>query len=348
MKHKVIHIAPSIIGGVHSFLRNLALYTIESYDVTILSLGKCTDFDSDFCSMVNVQRLSVHNVWSFRTLSILYTNIKSHDIIHVHLFPAFYLCAFFKFLFSNKRFIYTEHASYNNRRNYRLLKYVERFIYRCYDHVVAISPSCKRNLETWLCNKMHVDLINNGIIIDKSGVLPFNYSILGITARYVIVMVARLSKDKDFNTLIHAMQFLSDDYHLVLVGEGDQRLLIETQISTLNLQDRITLCGLRSDVLNLLSGASVSVLSSYGEGLGLSILESLSVHTPCIGSDVAGICDILPESYRFPLGNEQALASLIKKVSKGEIEPLHYEDILANYTIECMSSSYLSLYGECL
>lgn len=345
MKRKVIHIAPRIVGGVHSFLRNLVLHTLDSYDVTILSLGKCTDFDSDFCSRVDVKRESVHKMWSISTLRILYKYIKSHDIIHVHLFPAFYLCAFLKVFFFNKKFIYTEHASYNNRRNYRLLKYVERFVYRCYDHIVAISPSCKHNLERWLGNNVHVDLINNGIEMDNINILPYNYSNLGIKARYVVIMVARLSKDKDFKTLIHAMQYLSDDYHLVLVGEGDQRHSIETEISLLDLQERITLCGLRSDVLSLLSGASVSVLSSYAEGLGLSILESLSVHTPCIGSDVAGICDILPESYRFPLGNEEALANLIMRVSKGNTEPLKFEDILANYTIERMSSSYLSLYN---
>ncbi|MFR5758467.1 MAG: hypothetical protein ACLUE2_10200 [Bacteroides cellulosilyticus] len=43
-------------------------------------------------------------------------------------------------------------------------------------------------------------------------------------------MVARLSSDKDFETLLQSFTLLDNNYHLYLVGEGDLRKTIQDMI----------------------------------------------------------------------------------------------------------------------
>jgi glycosyltransferase involved in cell wall biosynthesis len=74
--------------------------------------------------------------------------------------------------------------------------------------------------------------------------------------------------------------------HLLSVGDGTLRPQIEEKIKRLNLSDRVTLLGLRSDVARLMLGAmDLFLLPSLHEGLPLVLLEAQAAGLPCIFSD---------------------------------------------------------------
>ena len=343
MKHKILHVVSNSLGGVHTVLQEIIKGTIDKYDIYVLILGKSSDFDKQIQENIHLFKIGrgIYNLSSFSKLIKL---IKEVDIVHVHLFPTLYYCAILSWLYK-KNFIYTEHASVNNRRKYKILRFLEIPIYKSYNHIVAVSESCKRNLCAWLMNKVDVYTINNGINIENyKADSIFDFSKIGIHAKYVITMVARLSSDKDFHTLFDAMTLLNNDYHLVLVGDGELRKPLETEILKKELTGRVSLLGYRSDVANILAASTLSVLSSYAEGFSLVILESLILHIPCIGSHVDGIVDILPESYMFEQGDCKALADLIIKVANNDIERLQYDKILNTFSVQSMVNAYLNLY----
>lgn len=348
-KKRLLHVLPSSVGGVNTILREIISGTADNYDITVFIVCGCKNVDKLVEEKIQIVRLNQKHFLSFRMIWELICLIKKNDIIHVHLFPTFYLCAILKPFFAKKTFIYTEHASVNNRRKYNILRYIEIPIYKLYNDVIAVSDSCKINLEIWLRYKVHVQTINNGIDVKKyDSQFRFDFESVGIDAQYVVTMVARLSTDKDFYTIIRAMSLLSSDYHLVFVGDGDLRSQIEDEIRGLSLTDKITLLGYRIDVAEILASSTLSVLSTYAEGMGLVILESLAVGIPCIGSDVEGVRDVLPDSYRFERGNIAELAALIERVVENKIEVLPYNDILKKYSVEKMVSSYRELYNNSL
>lgn len=346
MKRKILHILSRCEGGVNTVLRDIILGTVDDYEITVLIIGAYSALNIQVSEKIKIISLNKKNVFSWAVIYELFSNVGKNDIIHVHLFPTLYLCAFVHLFFPNKQFVYTEHASYNNRRSCKLLRIIEIPVYKLYDHIIAVSDSCKQNLEKWLCYKVNVQTIYNGIDIKNINVkYNFDFRSVGITSKYIITMVARLSNDKDFVTLIKGMSFLDSDYHCVLVGDGDLKEKITEDIKYYAVSDRITLLGYRIDVYEILAASTLSVLSSFAEGLGLVILESLAVSTPCLGSNVDGIKDILPKSYLFECGNSCELAELIIKVSKEELARQSYFDILERYDLKNMIEGYKKIYG---
>lgn len=347
MKKKIVHVLPFSLGGVNTILQNIVVGTVDDYEITIFIVGSYENMNQSIEERVRFIRLNQKYFLSLKMIIELVRLIRRNDIIHVHLFPALYFCAFLKLFFWKKNFIYTEHASMNNRRRYNILHYIEIPIYKAYNNIIAVSDSCKNNLEIWLRHKVYIQIINNGI--DMKQYHPqskFDFKSMGINSKYIITMVARLSADKDFHTIIEAMSFLNEDFHLVFVGDGDLRPQIEAEIRKLSLMDKITLLGYCTNVVEILASSALSVLSSYAEGMSIVILESLSVKIPCIGSNVDGIRDILPDSYRFERGNSVELAGLIERVVTNKIDALHYNDILNKYSVQKMIASYRQLYNN--
>lgn len=342
---KILHIAPVLRGGVRTVIQNIVSDTLHEYDCMVVVIGEYIPFEANIDKQIRFIGLPTKKRFDFKQIFKLFKLIKANDIIHVHLFPSLYYCAFFKLFFPKKNFIFTEHASTNNRRKHKLFKLIEIPIYSVYNHVVAVSESCKKALDEWLSYKVKTQTIYNGIDVKQLQAQPkLDFHEFGITAKYIITMVARLSTDKDFLTLLKAMTLLNDDYHLVLVGDGELYQQIIDETHQLSLEKKVTLLGNRADVASILSASTLSVLSSHAEGMGLTIIESLAVRTPCIGSDVEGIKDLLPNTYRFPKGNETALAKLIQQVVRKEIPPLPYDCITNKYSIKTMMDAYRKLY----
>jgi glycosyltransferase EpsF len=74
------------------------------------------------------------------------------------------------------------------------------------------------------------------------------------------------------------------DAHLVLVGDGPRRPLVEAAIAERNLQSRVHLLGRRPDVPDLLPAFDVVVLPSMFEGLPVALLEAQAFGIPCVTS----------------------------------------------------------------
>lgn len=107
------------------------------------------------------------------------------------------------------------------------------------------------------------------------------------------------------------------DLKLVLVGDGKHRAELEARVTALNLKERVHFCGqlpAGDAVLAQLDQADLFVLPSYQEGLPRAMIEAMARALPCIGSNVGGIPELLPDEYRVPPGDVIALAAKIREV----------------------------------
>src|SRR5690606_34331761 len=77
--------------------------------------------------------------------------IKEFDIVHVHLFPSSYWVALAQFMTFHKPYlIFTEHNTTNRRREIKLFKYIDKWVYRRYDGIVTISDAVDTSLKYYL------------------------------------------------------------------------------------------------------------------------------------------------------------------------------------------------------
>jgi len=137
---------------------------------------------------------------------------------------------------------------------------------------------------------------------------------------FMVLMAARIELPKDHHTVIAATKLLVADLpklRVVMVGFGDQHQPVIDAIAAEGLGDTISVFGHRHDAYCMMRAADLCVLSSIREGFGRVLAGSMPVGTPVIGSDVAGIRDVIRHDHNgllVPPRDAEALASAIRRI----------------------------------
>jgi glycosyltransferase involved in cell wall biosynthesis len=164
----------------------------------------------------------------------------------------------------------------------------------------------------------------------------------------VILGVGRLTRQKDFPTLIRAFAGLRRHRlgRLIILGEGEDRPELEALVSELGLTGDVALPGFRDDAMGYMAGSALFVLSSAWEGLPTVLVEALAAGTRVISTDCpSGPREILQEGRLgalVPVGDVVALsAAMVDALSRpaGQV-PL---DALAPFTRDTAVDNYLHL-----
>ena len=88
-----------------------------------------------------------------------------------------------------------------------------------------------------------------------------------------------------------------------MVGEGDNRPIIEKAIYENQLEDSIKLLGLRRDIPLLCNQAHCLLLPSLWEGLPIALLEAGSSSLPVITTNVGSIPTLIDDDCGYLLTN---------------------------------------------
>lgn len=136
----------------------------------------------------------------------------------------------------------------------------------------------------------------------------------------VFLSIGRLQWDgqKRVNDLLLAASRLNGPFRLLVIGDGVDRERLEQLGRKLGLTERIDWLGWKQAPWNNVREASVLVLPSSFEGLGMILVEALARGVPCISSDCKfGPNEIVQEGvsgWFYPVGNVDSLTRLMQKV----------------------------------
>lgn len=360
---KIIHVIDHMaVGGAQKMVYDISLMQHKNgHQVKILTLIQSDSFlETDLKDKgieiyyIYPHSSSVRNIYNPLTIIKIGKYLKDADIVHVHLFPANYWCAIYKFLFKrNVKMITTEHSTNNKRRNKAYLKPVERFVYRQYNAVVACSQKAQNTLNGFL-GKDIVAYISNGVAVEMYHQAQGNQKeeVYGVGKDIKIVtMVARFQPPKDQLTVIKSLIFLPNDVHVAFVGDGSLMGDCKQYAMKNGLAGRCHFLGLRSDVPRLVKTSDINVLSSKWEGLSLSSVECMSTAKPFIGSEVQGIQEIVRGAgMLFKYGDAKGLASCIMSLLNS---PEEYEKVAdkcyqraKDYDISKTYDAYMDYYEK--
>ena len=330
---KVLHIINSLhTGGAEKLLvDSLPIYKEYGVETDLLLLNSD---DTPFLQSLKSKFIGrifythSHSYYAPTQLWQIRKYLKSnYDIIHCHLFPVLYWTALAKLLGNNQqKMIFTEHNTENRRLNNLAFLQVDKFIYRYYDKVIAITPQVKQVLINKLnLSNQKVEVIYNGIDVEKfATATSYQKSMFFDDTDKIIIQVSRFQKQKDQQTVIRALSDLPENYKLLLVGDGELKTDCQALANELNLQHRVKFLGVRMDVPALLKTADIVIQSSHWEGFGLAAVEGMAAGKPVIASDVAGLRDIVKDyGLLFEQGNAKQLASNILQLQDSNF----YDDI---------------------
>jgi glycosyltransferase involved in cell wall biosynthesis len=249
--------------------------------------------------------------------------LREADVVHVHLFPSLYLTPFLR-----RPSIYTEHNTWNRRRDMPWLRAWERFVYRRFSKVVCISSETAHTLQAWLGEDPPAcEVIPNGIRLSRFSMSPRR---LPNHPPYRIGMAARFAVEKDQATLINAMPFLPETYRLVLGGRGPLQPDLEDQVRALGLTARVAFVGTAPDIREFFSGIDLYVQSSKWDGFSIVTVEAMASGLPALVSDIDGLRNTVGRhEMLFPAGESQSLARRIRAIVE---DPALY-DALAAYAV---------------
>lgn len=101
-----------------------------------------------------------------------------------------------------------------------------------------------------------------------------------------VISIARLTRQKRVDRLLSGFAALPETQaRLLILGEGEDRSALQSQVEQLELQSRVDMPGYVPDVAGALHQSDLFVLTSEYEGLPAAILEAMAANCPVLCTD---------------------------------------------------------------
>ncbi|MEK7462324.1 MAG: glycosyltransferase family 4 protein [Patescibacteria group bacterium] len=169
-----------------------------------------------------------------------------------------------------------------------LLRFIQTSVTKYADQVITPSNYFKQVVTGWGVLPQKITTIYNGVDL-KVEAAPVKKP-----AAFTVVSAGRLVPWKGFMTLI---EIIKDNprWHLVILGDGKDRLRLQTQINESGLKDRVVLAGAvsRAEIFGWCKAADVFVLNTEFESFSYQIVEAMSVGAAIITTKVGSIPELI-------------------------------------------------------
>jgi glycosyltransferase involved in cell wall biosynthesis len=112
----------------------------------------------------------------------------------------------------------------------------------------------------------------------------------------LLTFVGRLVPIKRVDVLLRAFAHARGEgapVRLAVVGDGDLRPEHERLAADLGVADHVWFAGYRADMLPIVAGSDIAVLSSDNEGTPVSLIEAAAAATPAASVAVGGVPDVV-------------------------------------------------------
>jgi len=188
------------------------------------------------------------------------------------------------------------------------------------DAVIAQTNDMKITMNK-LCNR-EIVVIPNGVDLDRFDSLSRAESRhkLNISDKdKILLFVGSLKPVKGTRYLVEAMSIIgqkSNDIRLLVVGDGEERQMLEGLVAKLNLSQRVSFAGqVPNEVVpQYMVAADIFVLPSLSEGFPVTFLEAIASGLPIIATKVRGTPEIVAEGENGFLVSSQDSEKLAERI----------------------------------
>lgn len=208
------------------------------------------------------------------------------------------------------------------------VQYLGNNVYSTVDKVISVSDS----LKSMIYKHFNVDSLVVHNLVGEG----FGYKLPSYHTSFNFVTVGSLFHIKGYDILIEAFAKIAHDnnFKLTIVGDGNQRILLQQLIVKHNLQPKVLLVGRKSrpEVADILANSDVYVSSSRNENFSVSVLEALSVGLPVVATICGGIKECINGSNGLlvPTEDVNALSSAMLKITQN----------ISNYNRESIAQDF--------
>ena len=256
---------------------------------------------------------------------------QQYDLVHVHTPIAAFLTRFaLRKLRPKVKVVYTAHGlhfGYSRRSPYLSpFFYVERVAASWTDGLIVINREDFHTARKYLLDENRV-FYSPGIGVDleqynRQDIRPDEIrrlrSELGLAdGDFLLLMLAEFIPRKRHHDLLRAFELVArPDVHVAFAGNGPLFEEITTAARRLKFSEHLHFLGYRRDIPALIAASDATILPSRQEGLPRSVMESIALGTPVLGTRIRGIVELLSDEcgLMFDVGNVAQIAAAIQEM----------------------------------
>lgn len=353
---RICHVSMTLLtGGLERLLVDFGrFHDQQRFRLRFLALDRLGPPADDLRSLghsVDSLQLSTEGKWSGIRKLARRLRDEQIDLVHTHNTYAHFYGTMAAKMAGVKAVVNSQHGrgcgdTWKHHWQFRLAN-------RWTDRIVGVSEDAARLCREQDRRSAHkIVRIWNGIDVDR-----FAYH--GPSTSPVAISVARLSKEKDFPTLLQAVAIALPqipDFRLRIVGDGAERPRLENLTRELGLTGVVEFLGERHDVPELLTQAGFFVSSSRTEGVSLTLLEAMAVGLPVLTTRVGGNPEVVEDGVTGRLVEPQDpaafAAGLVEMCRRCEDWPALGQcgrlRVEQNFEIRGMVQAYERLYDDLL
>lgn len=320
-------------GGAETLAMNIFRNVDRSklmFDFLVHTEAHC-DYDDEVKGLGGkIYRFPQYNVLNHFKYKKCWNNFLSahpeYKVVHAHMTgPA---AVFVPIVKKHGRFAVT-HSHINSSQ-----KGIRQAVINLYRYPLrSISDymfACSENAGEWMfgrdiAKRPNYSVLKNGIDVGK-----FLFSEesrneirkeLNLENKFVITNISRFHIQKNHSLLIDVFNEVHkrcERARLLLVGDGELREEIKKKVDSLGLSDYVIFTGVRTDIEKILSAVDVFVMTSFNEGLPVSLVEAQASGVRVIVTDTV--------SKEIELTNLVERCSLSDSPEKWADKILQYEN----------------------
>lgn len=286
------------------------------------------------------------------------------DILHCHQYTPWSYGALACIGLCTK-VLFTEHGRFYPDTSSTKRRFINPVLHKFTSAVTAISAATKQALVDYeFLPQNSIEVIYNGIKplsyedSDKEVVERLRAEHNVAKSTLLIGTVARLDPIKNHALMIDATSQLIKkgvDIHLIIVGDGEMRDEIDSQIDKLDLHGNVTLTGYITHPKNYLQLFDIFLLTSFSEGTSMTLLEALSLGLPVIVTNVGGNPEIVEHNQQGIVidnddldGLTQAIEMLTNTETRRQMSKSGKARFDTYFTDKVMVEAYEQLYVKLL
>ncbi len=280
----LLHVIDGLgVGGAEMLVVTL-LKNLKGYNLHLIVLGKPDTLVKEIpasCKVTVLDFKTYRHIPSCALFIRRYIKRNNIQVVHSHLYWSNITT---RLATPRKIPLYNCIQNISSMASYtanRLSLYLEKLTYAKRHHIIAVSKAVLDDFDQWVGLKGPSSVLYNIIGDEFFAAAPKQFF---TKEKIRLVAVGNLRKQKNYAYLLKAFQSMAPHVSLDIYGMGPLKESMEQEIAAHNLG--IRLCGLQSNMHEVLRQYDAYVMCSTHEGLSLALMEAMSSGLPAFLSDI--------------------------------------------------------------
>jgi len=314
-------------GGAERVISTLANGLVDYYDVSIIIFFKGESFyflddkiDFDYCfeEMITPSGLLESLKFNYKLYRKLKRILKEKDIkVAIGFMP---IANVLTVAVSKRIGIPCIISERNNPENYNLSffwKYTRKYLYK-YTNILTVQTNLIKGSCAKIVPKEKIVILPNPIAVELT-----NKRNNKEKKENIVLSVGRLNKQKNQTMLVEAFAEANNkNWKLYIVGEGEERPVVEKLITKLGLNNKISLLGLQSNVHEYYNKSKIFAFSSDYEGFPNALIEAMHFGLPSISTNCpSGPSELIQHNengFLTPVGDKEEFSKYLNELMHSE------------------------------